>query len=100
MLLSLAIICGLIGFGVHTFWIAAIVLMVLGWSYLAADLAGARAGPEGVIVAMGARKGHGAEGDGGDTELTKKELYERARRAGIDGRSKMSKEELLDSLEE
>jgi DNA end-binding protein Ku len=38
-----------------------------------------------------------ANGEGGE-ELTKEELYERARELGIRGRSKMSKEELADAV--
>jgi hypothetical protein len=36
----------------------------------------------------------------GEGEATKKELYEDAREAGIEGRSKMSKAELKESLDD
>jgi DNA end-binding protein Ku len=44
----------------------------------------------------GARRGRGAGGDLGG--LSKAELQERAKRAGIPGRTKMSKDELVDAL--
>jgi len=138
VLLSLAILCGLIGFAVHTFWIASIVLMGLGSTYLVADLTGARrdsgtiatvmtrigdhvenltqegsdsgrhcADPDdppgrsgGSAIAGDDGEDDGTQGGDGAAEPTKRELYERARRAGIDGRSKMTKEELLESLDE
>ena len=40
-------------------------------------------------------------GEAGDYEdMTRDELYERARRIGIDGRSDMSKDELIEALRE
>jgi len=43
---------------------------------------------------IGARGGHAEDYE----DRTKRELMERAREIGIDGRSKMSKSELIDSL--
>lgn len=139
VLLSLAIIFGLVGFPVHVLWIVSIVLMVLLWSYLAADLSGSRrnggmisdvvttigdevgdltnrtdhgtervpgpdrssAPPDGAALAGGDEGGYPeAEYPEAGGEPTKKELYDKARRAGIDGRSTMSKEELQESLDE
>jgi len=45
-----------------------------------------------------ARRGGGASYGGVDVSKPKQELYEDAKRAGIDGRSKMTKEELADAL--
>jgi DNA end-binding protein Ku len=48
-----------------------------------------------------ARNGHAGNGRSRDlSSLSKKELDDRARKAGIEGRSKMSKEELAKALAE
>jgi DNA end-binding protein Ku len=54
-------------------------------------------------VRSGGGTGDGGNGDGADggedlTDLTRDELYERAQKAGIPGRSSMSKDELADAL--
>jgi hypothetical protein len=150
LILSVAIIFGLVGFAVHVLWIGAVVVMALLWGYIAAGLEGSRRGG-GVIsdvatTVAGEARGlakevpGGAGGAGGDSasstmadsgtaaggpgepdpgraldqpeavkpqgkspgegEATKKELYEEAREAGIEGRSNMSKAELKDALDE
>jgi DNA end-binding protein Ku len=48
--------------------------------------------------ASGHRKGSRAPGDGDLSGLRKSELVERARKAGIEGRSTMSKDELVEAL--
>ena len=40
----------------------------------------------------------GESGTAGSDERTKEELYEEARRQGVEGRSKMNKEELSDAV--
>src|SRR3954451_13486094 len=45
-----------------------------------------------------AREGRGRTFEGVDANKPKRELYEDAKRAGIDGRSRMSKEELAEAL--
>jgi DNA end-binding protein Ku len=39
------------------------------------------------------------KGDGGLSDLSREELYERAQAEGVPGRSKMSKDELVAALE-
>ena len=54
------------------------------------------------IDARSGKRGKGASrsnGGGGLADLTKDELADRAKRAGISGRSKMSKDELIEALE-
>jgi cation transport regulator ChaB len=46
-----------------------------------------------------AREGRGRTYGGVDASKSKRELYEDARKAGIDGRSNMTKEELAEALE-
>jgi cation transport regulator ChaB len=45
-----------------------------------------------------ARRGEGETHGGVDASKPKRELYEDAKRAGIEGRSKMDKDELVDAL--
>src|SRR4051812_46049013 len=45
-----------------------------------------------------AREGRGRTFDGVDANKSKRKLYEDAKRAGIEGRSRMSKEELAEAL--
>jgi hypothetical protein len=152
LILSLAIIFGLVGFAVHVLWIGAVIVMALLWGYIASGLRSSRHGG-GVIsdvvttigdeardlkkeVSGGAREadadsaggaasdsGTAASGSGlgepdqgraaeqpedgkpeskspGAGEATKKELYEEAREAGIEGRSNMSKAELKEALDD
>jgi hypothetical protein len=145
LLLSVAIILGLVGFAVHVLWIGAVVLMALLWGYIASGLESSRR-RGGVIsdvattVVVEARNltkevsnatreaeddsarsatpdsATAADGPGGaldqpedvepqskspgEEEATKKELYEEAREAGIEGRSNMSKAELKEALDE
>jgi DNA end-binding protein Ku len=47
----------------------------------------------------GKRRGGGARRRNGLSELSKDELYERAKKADIPGRADMSKEELIEALE-
>ena len=136
LVLSVAIICGLLGFPVHILWIAAIVFMAILWGYMASELGSSRRGGvvSNAVAAIasqaqdlsndvtgrssddetralhrtaGAVKGSGAGGDAEvqdevdvGQEATKKELYEEAREAGIEGRSNMTKEELRQALDE
>jgi hypothetical protein len=146
LILSIAIICAAVGFPLHFLWVVAVVLMVLLWAYMAADLGGSRRGggmisdvvtsiadevqnltkeiPESAPEAVDAdpeeiaqprpSDGHDggdapadsdvAEKDVGDSDSnddpTKKELYEQARGAGIEGRSSMNKVELQEALDE
>jgi hypothetical protein len=152
LILSLAIIFGLVGFAVHVLWIGAVIVMALLWGYIASGLRSSRHGG-GVIsdvpttigdeardlkkdVSGGGREadadsatgttsdsGTAASGSGpgepdrggaleqpedvqpeskspGEGEATKKELYEEAREAGIEGRSNMSKAELKEALDD
>ena len=46
-----------------------------------------------------AREGRGETHGGVDANKSKRELYEDAKRAGIEGRSEMTKEELVEALE-
>jgi cation transport regulator ChaB len=46
-----------------------------------------------------AREGRGETHGGIDASKSKRELYEDAKRAGIEGRSEMTKEELVEALE-
>jgi cation transport regulator ChaB len=46
-----------------------------------------------------AREGRGETHGGVDANKAKRELYEDAKRAGIEGRSEMTKEELVEALE-
>ncbi len=123
---SLAILFGLLGFVVHTFWVVAIVFIALLWGLLVSELGRLRGSSDasetmkavvaevrdvkdevvtGVSDAMDPRVPTSREvahpdlvesGDG----VTKKELYSEAREAGIEGRSSMSKDELKRALEE
>jgi hypothetical protein len=129
VVLSLAIICAAIGFAFHVLWLVSIVLMVLLWAYLAADIGGSRRGGgmiSDVVTSIADQfenvaktptitddkpedeesvspilpedqESHDAHAN---DEATKKELYEEARRAGIEGRSSMSKEELQEVLDD
>lgn len=121
VILTLAILCGLLGFPLHILWVASLVLMALLWGYLASELATSRRG--GIVSSVvatvaseahdlsqelsraagdaGAQSGTGSPGEPPVEEpLTKKELYEEAREAGIEGRSNMTKEELQQALDE
>lgn len=133
--LSLAIVCGLLGFALHILWIPAIVLMALLWGYMASELGSSRRGgvvsdvvtavvsearelksdvseraPE-AIESADERSDRGAEETSSDESevpilahddpsATKKELYDEARDAGIEGRSNMTKDELQEALDE
>jgi hypothetical protein len=123
---SLAILFGLLGFAIHTFWIVAIVFMALLLGFLVSELGSLRGAGgtsetmkavvaevrdvrdevvSGVSNAMDpkgpaprdAADPHAAESK---DEVTKKELYEEAREAGIEGRSSMTKHELREALDE
>jgi hypothetical protein len=127
--LSIAIVLGLIGFAVHTLWVLSIVLMALLWGVAASELSRMRGGAPvsevvsgviddarktvdevaadvsetvGTAEAEEPRPGPIASSNkaGDDSEPTKKELYEEARDAGIEGRSSMNKDELREALEE
>lgn len=122
---SLTILFGLLGFAVHTFWIVAIVLMALLWGFLVSELGSLRGSgasetmkavvaeardvkdevATGVSNAMDPREPEPRDVvDPGATEsrddVTKRELYEEAREAGVEGRSSMSKDELKRALDE
>ena len=59
------------------------------------------AGPSDERAARGrrfAREGRGETHGGINANKTKRELYEDAKRAGIEGRSEMTKDELIDAL--
>jgi len=141
-ILSAAIVFGLLGFPLHGLWIVAVVLMVLLWAYMAADITGSRRngkmisdvvttiGDEVQFLATGApgpaagprdespepvdqpapadqpelvdqaKDLDEADDPQGDREPTKKDLYDEARKAGIEGRSTMSKEELQQALDD
>jgi hypothetical protein len=43
-IIAVAVLCGVIGFAIHQFWFAAIVLMALLFGLIAANLRGSRAG--------------------------------------------------------
>jgi cation transport regulator ChaB len=65
---------------------------VLKESYGPSDPRAARGG-------RAAREGRGRTFEGVNANKPKRELYEDAKRAGIDGRSRMSKEELAEALQ-
>jgi hypothetical protein len=123
---SLAILFGLLGFVVHTFWVVAIVFIALLWGLLVSELGSLRGSGgasetlkavvaeardvkdevvTGVSDAMDPREPESRDVadpdpvESGD-EATKKELYEEAREAGIEGRSSMTKDELRQALDE
>ena len=137
LVLTVAIVFGVLGFPLHFFWIVALVFMALLWGYLAAELGSSRRGgavSNAVTAIAGEARDLGREvsthltehddaaapPDDGATHVTsvtrattvqgavpeaeptvtKKELYEEAREAGIEGRSAMTKEELQRALEE
>jgi hypothetical protein len=61
-----------------------------------------RAGPSDPQAARGgaaARRGDGETAGGVNAGKSKRELYEDAKRAGIEGRSEMTKDELVDALQ-
>lgn len=123
-LLSLIIVLAFIGLFFHVAWIAALVLMVLLWGYMASELGSLhRSGGlvAGVVTAgiaevrdledeigPGQPGGEQRNGPGlapdehvvADPTATKSELYAEARDAGVEGRSKMSKDELRRALED
>lgn len=135
LVLSVAIVCGLLGFPLHILWIAAIVLMAILWGFMASELGGSRRG--GVMsnavtaIANQAQDMKQDIFDGGselgsqplersdlteksndspdlgiqnashdEPQLSKKVLYDEARKAGIEGRSNMTKDQLREALDD
>jgi hypothetical protein len=106
IILSLAIICAAFGFPFHVLWIAAIVLMALLWGYMASEIGSARrhGGVVSDVVTTIADEARDLtrevsnNGSASEPEATKQELYNEARDAGIEGRSKMTKDELQRAL--
>src|SRR5918998_1090325 len=54
--------------------------------------------PQAARSGAAARRGGGKSYGGVDASKSKQELYEQAKEAGVEGRSKMSKDELADAL--
>ena len=81
--------------------VGALVGAVLGWIFRRQLLALGSGGVEAAGRAAEAARGAADVLVGGERleEMTKEELYERARQAEIPGRSEMSKEELIAALE-
>jgi hypothetical protein len=118
--LSVAIVLAVIGVAVHALWIVAIVVMAVLWGMVAADLRRERGRgvmAEVVTTVVDEAKGvahalseapHGEAGDDADhaddssaaSTASKRELYEAAKDAGIEGRSSMTKDELRAALDE
>jgi hypothetical protein len=126
--LSLAIVFALVGFALHIFWIASVVLLAVLWGIMASEMGSANRssgmlsdvvttvvdearGLKEEISESLAEHSHSADGVGtdpsvsavepeADSGVTKKELYEEAREAEIEGRSSMTKAELQRALDQ